>query len=284
MSYSSSLTDKEWEILEPLLPEVLPKKKKTKPLDWSYRELIDGVLYRLKNGCNWEDLPKDLPPYSTVYWHYKQWRAAGTIEKLMTILHEQARAQVKKKPKWTTLIIIDSQAVKNTCNASVESKGFYSYKATNGIKRHLAVDILGFPFFTICTKASVSDDTGLIALLTQNIDYFRSKPMNIPKITILLDHGYHIDKLIAALEKVYPQIMRKIRFERSPKPTKAEKAAAGKSGFVPAAARWVIERSNAWMERCKSLVKNFERTLDNATTQLNLCFVRLMLKRLAANP
>ena len=94
MSYSSSLTDEEWEILEPLLPEVLPKKKKTKPLDWSYRELIDGVLYRLKNGCNWEDLPKDLPPYSTVYWHYKQWRAAGTIEKLMTILHEQARAHV----------------------------------------------------------------------------------------------------------------------------------------------------------------------------------------------
>ena len=40
-----------------------------------------------------------------------------------------------KKPKWTTLIIIDLQAVKNTCNASVESKGFCFYKSTNGIKR-----------------------------------------------------------------------------------------------------------------------------------------------------
>jgi hypothetical protein len=50
----------------------------------------------------------------------------------------------QKKPKWTTLIIIDSQATKNTCNASIESKGFCSYKATNGIKRHLAVDSLGF--------------------------------------------------------------------------------------------------------------------------------------------
>ncbi|MEB3278066.1 MAG: hypothetical protein VKK42_04000 [Lyngbya sp.] len=49
----------------------------------------------------------------------------------------------QKKAKWTTLIIIDSQAVKNTCNASVESKGFCFYKATNGIKRHLAVDTLG---------------------------------------------------------------------------------------------------------------------------------------------
>ena len=46
----------------------------------------------------WEDLPKDLPPYSTVYWHYKQWREAGAIEQLMRVLHEQVREQVKKKP------------------------------------------------------------------------------------------------------------------------------------------------------------------------------------------
>lgn len=188
----------------------------------------------------------------------------------------------QKKKKWTRLIIIDSQAVKNTCNASVESKGFCFYKATNGIKRHLAVDTLGFPFFTHCTPASLSDDVGLIEMLTQHIDYFRAKPVNVPKITILLDHGYHPDKLTKAIEAVYPKIMRKIRFELSPKPSKADKAAQGKSGFVPVAARWVIERSNAWMERCKILVKNFERTLGNATTKLNLCFVRLMLKRLAA--
>ena len=97
MAYSSSLTDEEWEVLEPLLPDVLPKKTRTRPLDWSYRELIDGMLYQLKNGCNWEDLPKDWPPYSTVYWHYSQWRKAGTIEKLMDLLHGQVREQVKKK-------------------------------------------------------------------------------------------------------------------------------------------------------------------------------------------
>ena len=66
-----------------------------------------------------------------------------------------------KKAKWTTLIIIDSQAVQNTCNASVGSKGFCCYKATNGIKRHLAADTLGFPFFTHCTSANLSDDAGL---------------------------------------------------------------------------------------------------------------------------
>jgi transposase len=120
-------------------------------------------------------------------------------------------------------------------------------------------------------------------MLTFNIDYFKSKPVNIPKITILLDHGYHPASLIEELEKVYPQIMTKIRFERSTKPSKQDKAAPGKSGFVPAVARWIIERSNAWMERCKSLTKNFEQTLSHATTKINLCFVRLMLKRLSAS-
>ena len=181
------------------------------------------------------------------------------------------------------MIIIDSQAVKNTCNASVDSKGFCFYKSTNGIKRHLAVDTLGFPFFTHCTRANVTDDAGLIEMLSLNIDYFKSKPVNIPKITILLDHGDHPDHLREELEKIYPQIMRKIKFELSTKPSKQEKAAQGKSGFVPAIARWVIERSNSWMERRKILVKNFERTLSNAMTKLNLCFVRLMIKRLVAS-
>lgn len=277
MPYSSSLTDTEWEIIEPLLP----KKKQTRPPKWSKREILNGILYQLKNGCNWCDLPKDLPPYSTVFWYYKQWRAEGVIEEIRDVLHGQVRSSVKKKAQWTTLIIIDSQAVKNTCNASIESKGFCFYKATNGIKRHLAVDTLGFPFFTHCTRANVSDDRGLIEMLSNNIDYFKSKPVNIPKITILLDNGYHPEKLIEELKKIYPQIANKIKFKLSPKPSKAQKRKEGKTGFVPVKARWVIERTNSWMERCKSLVKNFERTLDHATSKIDLCFVRLMLKRLA---
>jgi len=161
MSYSSSLTDKEWEILEPLVVEIVPTKKRTRPTNWTKRELLNGIFYQLKNGCNWEDLPKDLPPYSTVYWHYKQWRKAGAIEKLMMGLHGQVREQVKKKPSGQHWSSLTSVAVQNTCNASVESKGFCFYKLTNGIKRHLAVDTLGFPFFTHCTKANLSDDAGL---------------------------------------------------------------------------------------------------------------------------
>jgi transposase len=181
----------------------------------------------------------------------------------------------------TTLLIGDSQAVDNTCNAEKKSKGFCHYKCTNGIKRHLLVDTLGFPFFTHCTPANVSDDQGLIEMLTLQIEFFRQKPVNIPKITLLLDHGYHPNTLISALQAVYPQIMTKIRFQLAPKPTKAQKQAQGQSGFVPVPLRWIIERSNAWVDRCKSLTKNFQHTLENANTQLKLCFVRLLLKRLA---
>ena len=97
MAYSSSLTDLEWEIVEPMLLELLPAKKQTRPPNWTKREILDGIFYQLKNGCNWRDLPKDLPPYSTVYWYYKQWRDAGVISKLMETLHGRVRQQVKKK-------------------------------------------------------------------------------------------------------------------------------------------------------------------------------------------
>lgn len=92
MPYSSSLSDREWEIIEPLLP----KKTKTRPPIWSQRQILDGIFYQLKNGCNWCDLPRDLPPYSTVFWHYKQWRAQGVIDEIMKNLHHQLRQQAKK--------------------------------------------------------------------------------------------------------------------------------------------------------------------------------------------
>jgi len=92
MAYSSNLTDKEWEIIEPLLPQ----KKQTRPPRWTKRQILNGILYQLKNGCNWGDLPKDLPPYSTVFWHYKQWRSDGVLEQIRDTLHAQARTHLKK--------------------------------------------------------------------------------------------------------------------------------------------------------------------------------------------
>ncbi|NQE38390.1 transposase [Microcoleus asticus] len=93
-------------------------------------------------------------------------------------------------------------------------------------------------------------------MLSKNINYFKSKPVNVPKITILLDHGYHPDHLTAELKKIYPQILTQIKFELSEKPSEKQKEERGQSGFVPVKARWVIKRSNSWMERCKIVIKN----------------------------
>lgn len=92
MAYSSSLSDQEWKLIEPLLPQ----KKQTRPPLWSKRQILDGIFYQLKNGCNWCDLPRDLPPYSTVFWYYKQWRETGVLDEIMDKLHGKVREQAQK--------------------------------------------------------------------------------------------------------------------------------------------------------------------------------------------
>lgn len=92
MAYSSRLTEQEWKIIEPLLPQ----KKQTRPPLWSKRQILDGIFYQLKNGCNWCDLPRDLPPYSTVFWYYKQWRETGVLDEIMDKLHGKVREQAQK--------------------------------------------------------------------------------------------------------------------------------------------------------------------------------------------
>lgn len=98
MGYSSDLTDKDWAIIEPLLSSLLSYSGSGRRSRWSNRALLNGMLYQLKNGCNWCDLPKDYPPYSTVYWHYKKWRDRKIFEQVLTKLHEACRMALKKSP------------------------------------------------------------------------------------------------------------------------------------------------------------------------------------------
>lgn len=80
-------------------------------------------------------------------------------------------------------------------------------------------------------------------MLSPNLDYCRTQPAPLLKTPLLLDHGYPPNPLPSALEQRYPQIMRKLQFERPAKPSKVEKAAVDKTGFVPVQAGWVVERS-----------------------------------------
>lgn len=92
MPYSSSLSDKDWETIKLLLPQ----KKQTPPPKWTKRQILDGIFYQFKNGCNWCDLPKDLPPYKGGVLALQAPREAGVIEQMMMTLRGKVRSGAKK--------------------------------------------------------------------------------------------------------------------------------------------------------------------------------------------
>ena len=108
--YSSDLTYAQWKIIEPMIPKAKPGGH---PRTTSMLSIVNAIFYRTKNGCTWRDLPKDFPPWETVYDYYRQWTLDGTIEKL----HDELRREVRKKAgkaETPTAGIIDSQSVKTT--------------------------------------------------------------------------------------------------------------------------------------------------------------------------
>lgn len=194
----------------------------------------------------------------------------------------KSKIELLKKNKLPTLLICDSQAVKNTDTADIETKGFCHYKATNGIKRHLCVDVLGTPFFVVCTPANISDDDGFIQIVKENLDFFIELPEISDEyaLTILLDSGYNKKNIETKLKIIYPQILSKVKIEISPKVSREEKEKQGISGFVVIHKRWIVERSNSWMEKCRLLWKNCEAKLTTSVAEIKLCFIRLILRRL----
>jgi transposase len=113
--YETDLTDDEWAILEPVLKRALyGDKTKTRghPRHYPLREIVNAILYVLKTGCQWRNLPHDLPPWKTVYYHFRRWEKRGVLAQIRDTLVEQARAQAgKAAPKH---LAVDSQSVPST--------------------------------------------------------------------------------------------------------------------------------------------------------------------------
>ena len=113
--YETDLTDDEWAILEPILKRALyGDKTKTRghPRHYPLREIVNAILYVLKTGCQWRNLPHDLPPWKTVYYHFRRWEKRGVLAQIRDTLVEQARAQAgKAAPKH---LAVDSQSVPST--------------------------------------------------------------------------------------------------------------------------------------------------------------------------
>ena len=110
ISYPSDLTDAQWELLERRIPAAKPGGR---PAEYSRREIVNGILYRVRQGCVWRALPHDLPPYRIVFHYFRLWQKDGTWETIHATLRERVRVQAGKKPK-PTAGILDSQSVKTT--------------------------------------------------------------------------------------------------------------------------------------------------------------------------
>src|SRR6476469_2257010 len=108
--YPSDLSDAEWKVLKPLLPS---PKGFGHPVEVDFREILNGIFYVQRTGCQWEMLPHDLPPYTTVYGYFQKWQRKGIWQQI----HDQVRHQLRHhfgRETDSTVAIADSQSVKTT--------------------------------------------------------------------------------------------------------------------------------------------------------------------------
>ncbi|SRR6266498_442279 len=112
-AYPSDLTDAQWALLDPLLAHAPRPDGRGRPREVEVREVVNAILYVLREGCRWRALPHDFPAWQTVYWYFAKWTDDGTLVRIQDTLRRRVRVQAGRDPE-PSAIVIDSQSVKAT--------------------------------------------------------------------------------------------------------------------------------------------------------------------------
>lgn len=255
--YPSDLTDREWSVIAPLLP---PAKKGGRKRTTDLREVMNGLLYIASSGCPWRMLPKDFPPMTTVQGYFYAWRDDGLWLAINHTLVMAAR-ELEGREASPTAGVIDSQSVKTTESGGV--CGYDAGKKTKGRKRHILTDTIGLLLVMLVHGADVQDRDGAPEVL-------KAARFRFPWLRhVFADGGYAGQKLRDAMSGSGDWTVEIIRRSDTAK------------GFEILPRRWVVERTFAWLGRCRRLAKDWEATVESSAAWGYIASIRLMTRRLA---
>jgi len=257
--YPSDLTDEQWAALACAL--LREHDGPGRPIDADrLREYLDAILYVLRTGCPWRHLPHDFAvPWSSAHQQFLRWTRRGIWDRVLIGLRETARLSAGREAKPTGAVV-DSSSVK--ASPVTGPRGFDGAKKIDGIKRHILTDTTGLLLAVEVTAADTQDRTVLPRLL-------KNASASCPGIRkIWADKGY----TGPATRELAEQTGIDIEIVSGSKPPPG-------SGFLVQPRRWVVERTHAWINRNRRLVRQWETTLEAHTGFLILSQIALLLKR-----